>query len=258
VRFGRDQLRLTVGVDGVGEDQPDGHTIAMFDGDLDTVPIPFGDSHIQCDGCSPQAVLQIGDRTPLRGELITDRHFLVPRVIGLKGLAFPLGGYREREGQKLSRRRNAAQREIDGGVDQLVEIGLGFCCHIVTPTGHAFEGSLKQDLFRKVRGMAANELRAYCAGLTHASKVATDAADEIEGLRAKLGTQMDNLGRTWTGQAASAYLSIWAEINDECGEMLGDLRWIGESLSAAAAGYAQMEATGANALGSIAPPANGA
>jgi WXG100 family type VII secretion target len=106
--------------------------------------------------------------------------------------------------------------------------------------------------------MAANELRAYCAGLTHASKVATDAADEIEGLRARLGSQMDNLGRTWTGQAAGAYLSIWAEINDECGEMLGDLRWIGESLSAAAAAYAKMEGAGANALGSIVPPMNGA
>ena len=105
--------------------------------------------------------------------------------------------------------------------------------------------------------MAADELRAYCAGLTHASKVATDAADEIEGLRSTLGTQMDGLGRTWTGLAASAYLSVWAEINDECGEMLGDLRWIGESLSAAAAGYAKMEASGANALGSIAPQVNG-
>jgi WXG100 family type VII secretion target len=105
--------------------------------------------------------------------------------------------------------------------------------------------------------MAANELRAYGAALTHASKAATGAADEIEGLRRKLETQMDNLGRTWTGQAASAYLSIWTEINDECGDMLGDLRWIGESLSAAAAGYAKMEGAGANALGSITPPVNG-
>lgn len=105
--------------------------------------------------------------------------------------------------------------------------------------------------------MAANELRAYCAELTHASKVATGAADEIEGLRSKLGTQMDNLGRTWTGQAAGAYLSIWAEINDECGDMLADLRWIGESLSAAAAAYAKMDSTGAGSLGSIAPPVDG-
>jgi WXG100 family type VII secretion target len=106
--------------------------------------------------------------------------------------------------------------------------------------------------------MAADELRAYCAELTHASKATTDAAGEIDGLRGKLGTQMDTLGRTWTGQAASAYLSIWSEINDECGDMLADLRWIGESLSAAAAAYAQMEGAGAHALGSIAPPANGA
>lgn len=257
MRGGRHQLCLAVGVDGVGKYQSDGHPVAVFDGDLDAVPIPFGQSHIQCYCGGAQAVLQIGDGAPLRGELIADRHLLAAGIVGLEGLAFAVDGHREGEGQELPRRRDAFQREIDGGVDQVIEIGLGFCCHVVTPTGHAFEGSLSQDLFRKVRGMAGNELRAYCAGLTHASKVATDAADEIEGLRARLGTQLDGLGRTWTGQAASAYLSIWAEINDECGDMLGDLRWIGESLSAAAAAYAKMEDTGADALGSIAPPASG-
>lgn len=257
MRGGRHQLHFAVSVDSVGKYQSDGYPVAVFDGDLDAVPIPFGQSHIQCYRGGAQAVLQIGDGAPLRDELIADRKILAAGIVGRDGLALAFIGYRERERQELPRRRDALQREIDGSVDQVIEIGLGFCCHVVAPTGHAFEGSLNQDFFRKVRGMAGNELRAYRAGLTHASTVATDAADEIEGLRARLGTQLDSLGRTWTGQAASAYLSIWAEINDECGDMLGDLRWIGESLSAAAAAYAKMEGTGANALGSIAPPASG-
>ncbi|KZS59144.1 hypothetical protein A4G26_12350 [Mycobacterium kansasii] len=101
--------------------------------------------------------------------------------------------------------------------------------------------------------MAAEELRVYCAELAHASKATTGAADEIDGLRDKLGGQMDDLAGTWTGQAASAYLDVWAEIDDECGQMLADLRWIGESLAAAAAGYAQMEHAAADAFGSIRP-----
>ncbi|BCI88999.1 hypothetical protein NIIDMKKI_42050 [Mycobacterium kansasii] len=75
--------------------------------------------------------------------------------------------------------------------------------------------------------MAAEELRVYCAELAHASKTTTGAADEIDGLRDKLGGQTDGLAGTWTGQAASAYLDVWAEIDDECGQMLADLRWIG-------------------------------
>jgi WXG100 family type VII secretion target len=102
--------------------------------------------------------------------------------------------------------------------------------------------------------MAANEIRAYCAELTHASKATTGAAEEIEALRRKLGTQMGDLARTWTGQAARAYLDIWSEIDGECGAMLGDLRWIGESLSAAAAAYGQMESAAANAFHSVRPP----
>ncbi|OMC53396.1 hypothetical protein A5745_21570 [Mycobacterium sp. IS-2888] len=103
----------------------------------------------------------------------------------------------------------------------------------------------------------ADALRAYCAELTHASQAATGAAGEIDGLRGKLGTQMDNLARTWTGQAATAYLNVWTEINDECGQMLADLRWIGESLAAAAAGYSQMDNSGAQALGGVRPSGSG-
>lgn len=103
--------------------------------------------------------------------------------------------------------------------------------------------------------MAADELRIYCAELTHASKETTNATDEIEGLRRKLATQMGDLGRTWTGQAATAYLNVWADIDEECGAMLADLRWIGESLSAAAAAYAHMENNGADAFHAIKPPA---
>ncbi|OOK66541.1 type VII secretion system family protein [Mycobacterium kansasii] len=57
--------------------------------------------------------------------------------------------------------------------------------------------------------MAAEELRVYCAELAHASKTTTGAADEIDGLRDKLGGQTDGLAGTWTGQAASAYLDVW-------------------------------------------------
>ncbi|OBG70306.1 hypothetical protein A9X03_21425 [Mycobacterium sp. E1715] len=102
--------------------------------------------------------------------------------------------------------------------------------------------------------MGANELRVYCAELTRASRDTTGAADEIEGLRRKLGTQMGDLGRTWTGQAATAYLKVWSDIDEECEAMLADLRWIGESLSAAANAYAQMETNGANAFRALEPP----
>ncbi|OBI39462.1 hypothetical protein A5709_00455 [Mycobacterium sp. E1386] len=102
--------------------------------------------------------------------------------------------------------------------------------------------------------MGANELRVYCAEPTRASKDTTGAADEIEGLRRKLGTQMGDLRRTWTGQAATAYLNVWSEIDEECEAMLADLRWIGESLSAAANAYAHMETNGANTFRALKPP----
>ncbi|MCA2319865.1 WXG100 family type VII secretion target [Mycobacterium intracellulare] len=105
--------------------------------------------------------------------------------------------------------------------------------------------------------MGANELRVYCAQLAHASEATTGAANEIDSMRRSLAMQMDNLARTWTGQAAAAYLNVWADIDDECGAMLTDLRWIGESLSAAAGAYAQMENAGANAFRAIEPPARG-
>jgi WXG100 family type VII secretion target len=101
--------------------------------------------------------------------------------------------------------------------------------------------------------MAANDIRAYCAELSHAATTTTGAADEIDGLRGKLGRQLDDLAHTWTGQAATAYLDIWAEIDEECGAMLADLRWIGESLSAAADAYARMEGYAANAFRGIRP-----
>ncbi|VBA47237.1 WXG100 family type VII secretion target [Mycobacterium attenuatum] len=101
--------------------------------------------------------------------------------------------------------------------------------------------------------MAAEELRVYCAELAHAARATTRAADEIDGLRGRLGGRMNELAGTWTGRAASAYLDVWAEIDDECGQMLDDLRWIGESLAAAAAGYAQMEHTASDAFGGIRP-----
>ncbi len=99
-------------------------------------------------------------------------------------------------------------------------------------------------------------LRAYCDDLTRVSKITTGAADEIDGLRAKLGSQMDHLRRTWTGQAASAYLTVWADINDECGDMLADLRWIGESLDAVAAAYQHNEHACADELRSVRPPSD--
>jgi WXG100 family type VII secretion target len=108
--------------------------------------------------------------------------------------------------------------------------------------------------------MATDKLRVYCDDLVRASKTATTGADEIDDLRGKLGTQMDQLGRTWTGQAASAYLDVWADIDDGCAEMLTDLRWIGESTAAAANAYQHMDRNGANAVDSIRPlpPGDGA
>src|SRR5579875_885588 len=103
--------------------------------------------------------------------------------------------------------------------------------------------------------MGAERLRVYCADLTRAAQTATDAVTEIDGLRAKLGSQLDDLSRTWTGQAASAYLDVWAEINHECGEMLADLRWIGDSLSATATAFTDNEHTAAAALADIRPTA---
>jgi WXG100 family type VII secretion target len=105
--------------------------------------------------------------------------------------------------------------------------------------------------------MGNQRLRVQCADLTRVSKVTTEAADHIDALRSKLASQMDGLGHTWTGQAASAYLPLWAEINDECGDMLRDLRWIGESLQAMAAAYQHTEANSTAVINSVIPTGDG-
>jgi WXG100 family type VII secretion target len=101
--------------------------------------------------------------------------------------------------------------------------------------------------------MSANRLRVYCEDLTRASKAATDAANEIDNLRGKLGIQMDQLHNSWTGQAARAYLEVWAEINEGCGEMLTDLKWIGESTAACAAAYRQTEQSNETTIHDVLP-----
>jgi WXG100 family type VII secretion target len=101
--------------------------------------------------------------------------------------------------------------------------------------------------------MPAGRLRVYCDELTRASNTATTGANEIDGLRGKLEIQMNQLAHSWTGQAASAYLDVWAEINDGCAEMLTDLRWIGESTAAAANAYRTMDQQAAESLDRLAP-----
>jgi WXG100 family type VII secretion target len=96
--------------------------------------------------------------------------------------------------------------------------------------------------------MGHGRLRVHCADLERVSRVTTGAADHIDALRSKLANRMDQLGGTWTGPAASAYLTLWTEINDECGDMLGDLRWMGESLQAMAHAYEHHEANSADIL----------
>lgn len=99
--------------------------------------------------------------------------------------------------------------------------------------------------------MSADTLRAYYADLLRASSAATAAVDDVESRRTTINNHVDAIRGSWTGPAARSYLPVWEEIDQACGEMLDDLRWIAESLSASATAYSQMERNHADALNSV-------
>lgn len=95
-------------------------------------------------------------------------------------------------------------------------------------------------------------IRVKVEALAGQSKNATAAAEEIGQQLAGLRTRMDNLASTWTGgTAAPVYLDVWAEISEECHNMMEDLSWIGTSLSAAASAYTNMEQTAVAAFDEV-------
>ncbi|MGV0625353.1 WXG100 family type VII secretion target [Mycolicibacter minnesotensis] len=104
----------------------------------------------------------------------------------------------------------------------------------------------------------ADIIRVQVEALAGQSKNATDAAEEIGQRLAGLRTRMDSLAGTWTGgTAARAYLDVWEEISDECRDMIEDLSWIGNSLSAAASAYTDMEHSAVQAFHEVNRPASG-
>ena len=89
--------------------------------------------------------------------------------------------------------------------------------------------------------MPSETLRAYLEDLRRGARAAAEAADDVDGHRRAINGHVDAVRSSWTGPAAGAYLPVWEEIDEECAKMLADLRWIGRSLSASAAAYAEME-----------------
>ena len=97
--------------------------------------------------------------------------------------------------------------------------------------------------------MATDKLRAELGRLSDESHRTIDSADEInENLRG-ISDRVDSLRSSWTGQAASAYLDVWNELQSECQDMIADLRWIGESLSSTASAYGHTDSGAADAIG---------
>lgn len=86
------------------------------------------------------------------------------------------------------------------------------------------------------------------------SRLALQAADDITARLYQLASRMDSLRGSWTGPAASTYFPVWDEIDRETHEMIGDLRWIGNSLASTANAYRSMDARNAQALNDVAPP----
>ena len=103
--------------------------------------------------------------------------------------------------------------------------------------------------------MPSDTLRAYLEDLRRGAHEANEAADDVEGRRTAINGQVDAVRSSWTGPAARAYLPVWEEIDDECAKMLADLRWIGDSLSASAAAYAEMERRHVDAIRAVVPRA---
>lgn len=99
--------------------------------------------------------------------------------------------------------------------------------------------------------MPQDVLRAYYQHLLTASKAATDAVDDVESRRTTINGHVDEIRGSWTGPAARSYLPVWDEIDQACGEMLADLRWIADSLTASASAYSDMEGANADALRSV-------
>jgi WXG100 family type VII secretion target len=89
--------------------------------------------------------------------------------------------------------------------------------------------------------MPSDTMRAEFEALRRAAKEATDTAREIEERLRSIDGQAQDIRATWTGPAASAYLTQWDDISDDCVQMLADLHWIGDSLSVSAATYQAME-----------------
>jgi WXG100 family type VII secretion target len=94
-------------------------------------------------------------------------------------------------------------------------------------------------------------LRAELGRLSDESHRTIDSADEMsENLRG-ISDRVDTLRSSWTGQAASAYLDVWNELQSDCQDMIADLRWIGESLAATAATYGHTDSSAADAIGEV-------
>ena len=101
--------------------------------------------------------------------------------------------------------------------------------------------------------MQPNTLRVFVRDLQRGATEATGAAEEIDARRRKITGDVDDVRTTWTGPAARAYLAVWDEIDDECTQLLDDLRWIGDSLTTSARVYAVMEQRNADALRAVDP-----
>ena len=101
--------------------------------------------------------------------------------------------------------------------------------------------------------MPSDTLRAYLEDLRRGARAAAEAADDVDGHRRAISGHVDAVRSSWTGPAAGAYLPVWQEIDDECAKMLTDLRWIGDSLSASAAAYAEMEGRHVDAVRAVDP-----